>query len=370
MARWNKPLANGEASMVTVFLPPADSPNTVTLSGSPPKAEILLHLLETETETEIEIESETINRTKTKALVASMSDQEISDLLRAKSAEDLLSFFSAASFGMYQNPQIIEDGTVMPAMPMIEAFNSTTSYNAVPIITGTNRDEAKMFLMNDERMVDISFGMMREITDVARYELHNRYRSDVWQALAVDKLSENIQSSGDDLLWSYRFDWDEGGDGWMADYSQIMGAAHSLEIPFVFATYEGLTLPGVFTDENKASSELLSAKMMSYWAEFAYNGRPGQGRNNELPEWLPRSALSAPSMLLDSVADGGVRMGGEVITLDDLKQRLENESAFIEPRDRCELYVQMFRGSPAFVLSEYQALPGCDAYSIDEFSRW
>ncbi len=41
MARANSPCADGTAMRVVTALPPADSPNTVTLSGSPPNARML-----------------------------------------------------------------------------------------------------------------------------------------------------------------------------------------------------------------------------------------------------------------------------------------------------------------------------------------
>jgi hypothetical protein len=40
-ARWNSPAAAGAASSVQVLRPPADSPNTITLAGSPPNAAML-----------------------------------------------------------------------------------------------------------------------------------------------------------------------------------------------------------------------------------------------------------------------------------------------------------------------------------------
>jgi hypothetical protein len=38
IARWNSPLAAGDPTSAAVMLAPADSPNTVTLPGSPPNA--------------------------------------------------------------------------------------------------------------------------------------------------------------------------------------------------------------------------------------------------------------------------------------------------------------------------------------------
>ncbi|MFI5366417.1 MAG: hypothetical protein ACHQ4J_12425, partial [Candidatus Binatia bacterium] len=50
--------------------------------------------------------------------------------------------------------------------------------------------------------------------------------------------------------------------------------------------------------------------MMSYWAEFAYRGAPGRGRDGRQPEWSAwdNSASTTPKfMILDTPADGGAR---------------------------------------------------------------
>lgn len=310
------------------------------------------------------------DRASGKALAARMDAQEASNYLQGKSPTELFSLFSARGFGMYQSPQLIEDGTVLPATPMADAFLDRDTYNPMPVITGSNRDEAKMFLMNDERMVETKLGLFKTIIDADRYELHNRYRSDVWQAFAVDDLSQRLQHSQGNTVWNYRFDWDEGGSSWLADYSQVMGAAHSLEIPFVFGQYTGLTLPGVFNDDNQKSVTTLSRKMMSYWAEFAYNGNPRKGRDGNLPLWAARGAAEEPSLILDSKEGGGIRMGGQVIGLQELKQRLNEETAFVEPLDRCELYVQMFEGSLVFDRFEYQRLEVCEGVDPEQFAPW
>jgi hypothetical protein len=41
IARWNRPCAAGSVSKAPMLMAPADSPNTVTRCGSPPKAAIL-----------------------------------------------------------------------------------------------------------------------------------------------------------------------------------------------------------------------------------------------------------------------------------------------------------------------------------------
>jgi para-nitrobenzyl esterase len=310
------------------------------------------------------------DRESAKRWVASMSDQQLLVYLQSKTSKQLLNFFHVLDYGMYRLPQLIEDGVVLPATSMLEVFKHADRYNAVPLITGTNRDEAKLFLMNDARMVDTSLGVIKTITDPQRYELFNHYRSDAWRALAVDQLANDIAQAQKVPVWTYRFDWDEAGDTLWADYSVLMGAAHALEIPFLFRIYRGLTMPGVFTDSNKQSREQLSSQMMSFWAEFAYKGAPGQGRNQQLPHWQAWNLKAGNTLLFDSDADGGVRMASVRINVEQLKSELANDAKIQNNRDRCELYVQMFYERPAFQWQEYQQLPGCAKLPVSDFKPW
>ncbi len=67
-------------------------------------------------------------------------------------------------------------------------------------------------------------------------------------------------------------------------------------------------------------------------------------------------------MILDTAADGGLRMSDELVTAESLKQRLRSDSRLQDARNRCEMYVQLFLdngGTEDFFDSvEYQQL-GC-----------
>ena len=67
------------------------------------------------------------------------------------------------------------------------------------------------------------------------------------------------------------------------DVSLAVGAGHAVELPFVFGTAGGLTVP--MGDAEPAGRRSLSASVMSYWAEFAYSGTPGRGRDEREPAW-------------------------------------------------------------------------------------
>jgi para-nitrobenzyl esterase len=58
----------------------------------------------------------------------------------------------------------------------------------------------------------------------------------------------------------------------------ILGACHSLEIPFVFGTLDSPTLKEFV----KGAPKELSEKMMDAWINFAKSGNPNHGN---LPNW-------------------------------------------------------------------------------------
>ena len=79
-------------------------------------------------------------------------------------------------------------------------------------------------------------------------------------------------------VFAYRFDWDEEGSVMGYDLSTALGAAHGLEIAFVFGEFEGgLGLSYLYP--KTPARDQLSKSMMSYWAEFAHSGNPGKGRD-------------------------------------------------------------------------------------------
>jgi len=80
------------------------------------------------------------------------------------------------------------------------------------------------------------------------------------------------QSQFQPNTYNYMFTWPSTGlDG-------ILGACHSLEIPFVFGTLNSPTLEEFV----KGAPKDLSEKMMDAWINFAKTGNPNHGN---LPNW-------------------------------------------------------------------------------------
>src|SRR5690606_16700956 len=83
--------------------------------------------------------------------LAEMSSDQVAEFLRSRSAEQLLDFFPNWSLGMYHFEQLFLDGSVLPKDGLLAALKDPKRHAQVPVITGTNRDEAKLFLMMDDQ---------------------------------------------------------------------------------------------------------------------------------------------------------------------------------------------------------------------------
>ncbi len=281
--------------------------------------------------------------------------QDLADRLRQLSADALYSAVTLQPQGMYKQPKLFLDGYVFVA-PALELFKDPASYNAVPIITGTNRDEDKLFMQFDERWVDFKFGFIPEPKDTDRYNKAAAYGADTWRALSVDKPAEIISRNGGAPVYTYRFDFDDL-TSWPANFSVLAGAAHALEIPFVFGS-EG-NFPWNLLFSNSAQRQKLSAAMMDYWGAFAHHGNPGKGSSGGFPQWSAWQESGTNILLLDTDNDGGVRMSDNRMSLAMIKDRMREDDAFTQ-EEKCEAYRLVF-------LNGYQIPLGYDAAEYATF---
>ena len=304
--------------------------------------------------------------TAARAVQMLMSDEETRDFMYSRSAQEILEGVSGGA-GMYSAPQSFRDGTVLPQDTLYKVFSDPSRYNSVPLITGTNRDEAKLFLAQDPEFVELRFGFLPRVKDLQAYNEFTAYLSDGWKAMAVDGAADIIAANSSEPVFAYRWDWDEGGKSWLIDYSELLGAAHGLEVAYIFGGFDGaIGAPGLYTDNNIAGRDLLGQQMRSYWSEFASTGAPGTGRSGVLPQWRPWSNAGANLMLLDTASGGGLRMVNEPMTVAMLKERIAQDPNIPELRSRCALHVQLFllanAGDDVWNEADYNAL-GCAQFN-------
>ena len=311
------------------------------------------------------------DRATARAKLAAMSPAEIAAYLRGKTPDDVLAVYTPfPGNGMLDMPKAFRDGTVIPAGDPLAQFARADGWNQVPVIVGTNRDENRLFMFGDPHWVRRWFWVVPRLTNEPLYVLTSEYLARNWKAAGADMPAAAMRSSGGDV-YAYRFDWDEQPRLLGADLSVMIGAAHGLEIPFVFGHFDlGKVGNVMWSDENRPGREQLSAAMMGYWAAFARTGKPGRGGNDAGVEWLAwdASSPSAPKYLvLDTDAGGGVRMSADAVTVDRLRAELNTDPRFTNPQDRCTVWHELAQWGRGVSRAEYDALAECQAFPFDQY---
>ena len=164
-------------------------------------------------------------------------------------------------------------------------------------------------------------------------------------------------------VFAYRFDWDEEPSILWLDFSQLLGAAHALEIPFVFGGFElGPVTFAVFDEDNAPGREELGRQMRSYWIEFARTGDPGRGLDGDLPAWTAYRDGDADAqrlMILDTEEDGGVRMSPHRLTQQSVLEAIAADPRFADSDDRCAFLAEV-RASEGGLTEADLRTGGCD----------
>lgn len=189
----------------------------------------------------------------------------------------------------------VADGEIMPLMPL-EAFSNGKAAR-VPTVIGSNLDEQKLFsLMNplhakmdNQKLVNLLARNVPEeniplVIDVYKKEKEKRGEPvkplDLYSAINTDIMFRNIalhitesQRAHGLPVYNYLFTWKSpalGGD---------LGAAHALEIGFVFGTMDD-----IFCGTGPAADRL-SKQMQDAWTAFAHSGNPSCESMGKWPEY-------------------------------------------------------------------------------------
>ena len=251
--------------------------------------------------------------------------------LRAASLEQIF-----AAYGDADMPRIIEDGVTLMAGGMRAAF-ADPDRQFVPVITGSNRDESRLYLAFDPEFTKTTLGVIRNRRDAARYSANGDFGARLWRLDGVDDAANLLTAAGHREVWAYRFDWDEGGTFLFTDTAALFGAAHSMELPFVFNDFSllyGDIGKVLFTDENATGRHAVAAAMGAYWGAFARAGDPNAGNEDRLdwPVWEAGGRL----MRFDTPEGGGP----DIITGSDDWASLTTEALTnqdITASDRCAM---------------------------------
>jgi para-nitrobenzyl esterase len=226
-------------------------------------------------------------------------------------------------------------------------------------------------MIGDPELVRRWFGIFLRVRDPVRYDVEAEYSAKMWKAQGADEPAARLRKTQGPSVFVYRFDWDEEPSVLGADLGRLLGAAHLLEVPFVFGHFDlGPQLNVAFTDDNAPGREALAAAMMSYWAQFAASGDPGRGRDGTLPLWsawddaTPQSHRTA---LLDTPEGGGIRMGSEPLTREGVVAAVAADPRLAAPRDRCRVLRNLATWTSGYTREQYDARAECADFPWDAF---
>jgi para-nitrobenzyl esterase len=174
------------------------------------------------------------------------------------------------------------DGAVLPADPI--AAIAAGQGSGVRLLTGSNRDEARLFLVAagtidliDEPTLAAVAGAYGLSQDGLAVYLANRPEAsagDIMAAVITDwffrippvRIAEARAAAGTASTWAYRFDYPAPRD------NHGLGACHGIEIPFVFDTVALDELRPRVGDE---PSQAVADQVHRVWVDFIASGNPG-----------------------------------------------------------------------------------------------
>ncbi|MCX2863357.1 carboxylesterase family protein [Paucibacter sp. PLA-PC-4] len=271
----------------------------------------------------------------------------MAEWLRMLSPAELLAAQIPGSEGIYLGPRPVRDGTVLPLTPLPELF-AKGQWNRVPVLIGSNRDEYRTFLAGKPEHCRLLAGKLPILRERTAYLVESGLLSRAWRAHHVDRPADAMLRSGHTEVWSYRFDWDEAPALPFIRPDLLLGAAHAMEMPFVFRDEAGeFDLFQVNTPFNRAGRLQLCRAMGTAWVTFARQGEP------RLPDgtaWLRRGPQGEESLVFDTARDGGLRMAAMRESLERIKRELlEDELARLPAPLRLRAFARVFLWSPLFV---------------------
>ena len=241
----------------------------------------------------------------------------------------------------FETPLLTNDGIVIPTMGLLEALGSSEHLYKVPTIAGSNKDEIKLwigfskyFIEAESSFLSRTLGVPKiKIKDMDKYEFYNSIRARGWQLRGVQEPLKNIFNAGNKEVFAYRFDWDNLRDFFIGDFSEIIGAAHAIEIPMVSGDFD---LVGEFqwiVYPRSQSRRYVSRNMMNFWTNFAKSGTPGASSNDIYWEsYKPNS--SNKILIIDEKKN--LRISSLDLSLDGLANEI-SASNLLDDEEKCIL---------------------------------
>lgn len=256
--------------------------------------------------------------------------------LRALSAREVLSAYLSGT-DREDTPVMIADGVTVPADGIRANLVASVKDRGIPLIMGSNREEAKYLLAFNPDFTTKKLGFIITPKDEDYYDAASDYLSKSWRAITLNDPAADLARSGAEDVYSFRFDWAGQGSFWLSDVSYLIGSSHMVEIPFIHGSFDnflGTFGEMMFQGGDADTRTALSRDMMAYWGNFARTGSPGAGPSGVMWESLsPRRP--AATILLDASDAKGIRMGSDTSTVESVLAELSTDPRLASDGRRC-----------------------------------
>ena len=312
-----------------------------------------------------------------KSLTVKQTDahkEKIRDILKNLSAEYFFKYYALRP--SYENlPLLTADGIVIPEIGLKSALSKDELINLVPTIAGSNRDEVKLWLASAKYFVDLDYSFLGSIFGVPKvklndkkaFNLFNSYRSKAWKIRGVDEPLRSLNKAGNEQLYAYRYDWDDHRRFIIADFRELIGAAHATEIPLLTGNNKLVGDYGFLIYPRGPSKKFTSKNMMQFWTNFAKTGSPGTSSNGiEWQRYETASNNKSNFMVLDRRTNLGMR--SDNFSFSSLVADLYEEDALTE-LEKCVVLLQMLTYVGDDLYNEYESeyLGECERKESEKF---
>ena len=317
-----------------------------------------------------------IIKDKSLDIIQEGSQVEIRNLLKNLSAKDFFRYYSERP--SYENLVLLtEDGIVIPEIGLTAALSKKEYVNNVPTIAGSNKDEVKLWLASAKYFVDLNYSFFGSIFGVPKvvlndkdaFNIFNSYRSRAWKIRGVDDPLRSLYISGNEDLYAYRYDWDDHRKFIIADFKELIGAAHATEIPLLTGNTKLVGDYGFLIYPNGPSKRFTSKNMMKFWTTFAKDGKPGISSNGvEWKKYTGQKNLPSNYMILDNRKN--LKMHIDEFSFSSLTKDLYKEDALTE-LEKCVVLLQMLTYVGDDLYDQYvHDYPGkCDRTKSQQFLK-
>ena len=197
------------------------------------------------------------------------------------------------------------DGTLLPDLPMKRIASANGP--SVPLIIGTNLDEARYWLyyipeldrlplryyrpwlesLVGDRANDVIADYRRERPDLDQAQTGLALAGDVGFRMPATRMAEALSDRGVPV-WMYLATVQS------PEFDGRMGASHAIELPFVFDNLSAARAPELVGDD--PANPALAATTQEMWVAFAKDGAPSATGS---PQWPQFDSSTRRTLILD-----------------------------------------------------------------------